>query len=49
MKSLFLEGLQTARELINSEDGLEKLDQLIEEHEGNIIETAALVPDSETR
>ena len=48
MKSLFLEGLQSAREIVQNK-GLEHLDRIIAELEGEKIETTALAPVVETR
>ena len=48
MKSLFLEGLQSAREIVQNK-GIEHLDRIIAELEGEIIETTALAPEVETR
>lgn len=48
MKSIFLEGLKTAREII-LQDGIEQLDALIAEHESGAIETTALAIKAETR
>jgi hypothetical protein len=48
MKSLFLEGLKTARDLAKDGD-LSKLDALIKEHEDGTIETAAINPAMESR
>ena len=48
MKSLFLEGLISARDLVK-EKGLDALDALIEEHLTYTIETTAVNPQVETR
>ena len=48
MKSIFLEGLKTARELVASK-GIQALDVLIAEHESGLIETTAIQPAMETR
>jgi len=48
MKSIFLEGLKSAREIVQS-DGISKLDDLISELEGQYRETAAVTPMAETR
>jgi len=48
MRSIFLEGLKTAREIVSTE-GIEALDALIAEHESGIIETTALKPAMEQR
>ena len=48
LKSIFLEGLKTARQII-VQDGIEKLDDLIAEHELGTIETTALNVRAETR
>jgi hypothetical protein len=48
VKSIFLEGLKTARDLVKDGD-LSKLDALIREHEQGIIETTAINPALETR
>jgi hypothetical protein len=48
MKSLFLEGMQSAREIIQNK-GIVHLDQIIKELESDSIETTALDPEVETR
>jgi len=48
MKSIFLEALKTAREVIQTK-GIESLDRLIEEHEKATIETTAVNPEMESR
>lgn len=48
MASIFLEGLQSAREIIKNK-GLAALDDLIQELENNEIETTALTLKAETR
>ena len=48
MKSIFLEGLKSAREIVQNK-GIEHLDSLITELESGEIETTALTPDMETR
>jgi hypothetical protein len=48
MKSIFLEGLTAARDLIK-EKGIEALEALILEHEKGVIETAAVDPRVEIR
>jgi len=50
MKSLFLEGLQSAREIVQNK-GVEHLDRLILELQmsNNVIENAAVQPIAETR
>ena len=48
MQSIFLEGLKTAREIV-AKEGIEKLDDLIAEHEAGTIETTAINPRVETR
>lgn len=48
MKSVFLEGLKTAREIV-AVAGIEALDALIAEHEAGVFETARRVPAGETR
>ena len=49
MKSLFLEGLKTARGMIACGCSLNDLDALIAEHEKGTIETTAVAPIVETR
>lgn len=48
MASIFLEGLQSAREIIKNK-GLAALDDLIQELEHNEVETTALTIKAETR
>jgi len=48
MKSLFLEGLQSAREIVQNK-GIAHLDSIIAELEGEKIETTALSLEVETR
>ena len=48
MQSIFLEGLKSAREIVQNK-GIEHLDSLIQELESGTIETTALAPDMETR
>ena len=48
MKSLFLEGLISARDLVKAK-GLDALEALIAEHETYTIETTAINPQAETR
>ena len=48
MKSLFLEGLESAREIIQNK-GIEHLDSIIAELKNNQIENAILAPVMETR
>jgi len=48
MKSIFLEGLKTARDLVTSK-GIAALDELIAEHETGIIETTAITIAMESR
>lgn len=48
MKSIFLEGLKSAREIIQTK-GIESLDSLIEEFESGTIETAIINPMMEKR
>jgi hypothetical protein len=48
MNSLFLEGMQSAREIVQNK-GLAHLDQIIKELETGSIETTALDPKVETR
>jgi hypothetical protein len=48
MKSLFLEGLQSAREIVQNK-GIEHLDRIIDELEKGSIETTALAPEMEIR
>jgi hypothetical protein len=48
MKSIFLEGLKSAREIVQNK-GIEYLDSLIQELESGTIETTAIAPDMETR
>jgi hypothetical protein len=48
-RSIFLEGLKTARELIKCEGCTKELDALIAEHENGTIETTAVNPAMETR
>ena len=42
MKSIFLEGLKSAREIVHN-DGISKLDDLISELEGQYRETLSLI------
>lgn len=49
MHSLFLEGLKTARQMMSCGCKIEDLDALIAEHESDMIETTAVVPNAETR
>ena len=48
MKSIFLEGLKSAREIVQNK-GIEHLDLLIQELESGEIETTSLAPNMETR
>lgn len=48
MKSLFLEGLISARDLVKAK-GLDALEALIEEHQAYAIETTAIAPEMEQR
>jgi phosphopantothenate synthetase len=48
MKSLFLEGLQSAREIVQNK-GIAHLDSIIAELETGTIETTAIAPEMETR
>ena len=48
MKSIFLEGLKSAREIVQNK-GIQHLDSLIQEFELGTIETTALAPEMETR
>ena len=48
MKSIFLEGLKSAREIVQNK-GIQHLDSLIEELESGTIETTSLAPEMETR
>lgn len=48
MKSLFLEGLQSAREIVQNK-GIAHLDRIIDELEKGTIETTTLAPEMETR
>jgi len=48
MQSIFLEGLKSAREIMQNK-GIEHLDSLINELESGTIETTALAPNMETR
>ena len=48
MKSIFLEGLKSAREIVQNK-GIEHLDSLIAELEQGSIETTALAPTMEVR
>lgn len=48
MKSLFLEGLISALEIVKSK-GIDALETLIEEHKAYTIETTAVDPRMETR
>jgi len=48
MKSLFLEGLQSAREIVQNK-GIQHLDRIIAELESGTIETTSLAPELETR
>lgn len=48
MKSLFLEGLVAARDLVK-EKGLDGLESLIKEHQDGVIETTAVVVEAEKR
>jgi len=48
MKSIFLEGLKSAREIVQNK-GIESLDSLIQELESVTIETTALAPEMEMR
>jgi len=48
MKSLFLEGLQSAREIVQNK-GIAHLDSIIEELEQTTIETTAITPAMESR
>ena len=48
MQSIFLEGLKSAREIMQNK-GIEHLDSLINELESGTIETTAIAPNMETR
>jgi hypothetical protein len=48
MKSLFLEGLQSAREIVQNK-GIAYLESIIAELEAGTIETTAIAPEMETR
>ena len=48
MQSIFLEGLKSAREIVQNK-GIQHLDSLINELESGTIETTALAPNMETR
>ena len=48
MQSIFLEGLKSAREIVQNK-GIEHLDSLINELESGTIETTALAPNMERR
>jgi hypothetical protein len=48
MKSIFLEGLQAAREIV-ADGGLSALDAIILEHEKGTLETAMVTPKVESR
>jgi hypothetical protein len=48
MKSIFLEGLKSAREIVQNK-GIAHLDSLIQELDSGEIETTALTPEMETR
>lgn len=48
MQSIFLEGLKSAREIVQNK-GIEHLDSLIHEIESGTIETTAIAPHMETR
>jgi len=48
VQSIFLEGLKSAREIVQNK-GIEHLDNLIEELENTSIETTALAPKVEIR
>jgi hypothetical protein len=48
MQSLFLEGMQSAREIVQNK-GIAHLDQIIKALQSNSIETTALDPEVETR
>jgi len=48
MQSLFLEGLQSAREIVQNK-GIAHLDSIIAELEAGTIETTAIAPEMETR
>ena len=48
MKSLFLEGLQSAREIVQNK-GIAHLDSIIAELEAGTVETTAIAPEMETR
>ena len=48
VQSIFLEGLKSAREIVQNK-GIEHLDNLIEELEKTSIETTALAPEMEIR
>ena len=48
VKSIFLEGLKSAREIVQNK-GIQHLDSLIEELEQSSIETTALAPEMEIR
>ena len=48
MQSIFLEGLKSAREIVQNK-GIAHLESLIAELESGTIETTALAPEVETR
>jgi len=48
MQSIFLEGLKSAREIVQNK-GIAHLESIIAELEGETIETTALAPEVETR
>ena len=48
MQSLFLEGLQSAREIVQNK-GIAYLESIIAELEAGTIETTAIAPEMETR
>jgi len=48
MKSLFLEGLQSAREIVQNK-GIAHLDSIIQELEQETMETTAITPAMESR
>jgi hypothetical protein len=48
MQSIFLEGLKSAREIVQNK-GIQHLDSLINELESGTIETTAIAPNMEIR
>ena len=49
MKSLFVDGLKAARDLVQCGCGVEEINALIATHEADALETASVLPDLETR